>query len=1341
MDIYASKRKKALMLHYAGERVYEIYSTLSTPVHNATPVPDGGEQREAAVAVDEYEQAKTQLKAHFEPSKNTEYEEYVFRRAKQTADETLDSYAVRLRVLAQNCEFPDVDKAIKSHIIQSCTSTRLRRKGLRDYDMSLTQLLDFGRSLETSEAQAKEIESGPEANRKQANAIHKKMPRRWNGKPPKENKLRTGIKATPCRNCGGKYPHKQGRESCPAFGQKCLSCGKMNHYARCCLSTKDNKKKKVHYVEDKEKGSSSDDDYVFAVNKQTSSKQPTTTVTIGKTRVTVLIDSGASVNIMDERTYNTLHPKPTLHKDKTQIFTYASSTTLPIIGAFVSEVESKHKIVPESKFFVYRGRGHNSLLSYQTATELGLIEIINAVYPPDVRHITVADRLRQEYPEVFNGIGKLQNYQLKLHIDPTIPPRTQPHRRIPFHVRRQVESELQYLEQQDIIEKIDGPTPWVSPLVVVPKPKNPNAVRICVDMRAANQAISRERHVTPTVDEIIHDLNGAQIFSKLDLKSGYHQIELHPASRHITTFATHVGLRRYKRLSFGISSAAEIFQHIIEQVLDGIPGTRNISDDIIVFGRTQKEHDASLKAVLQRLKEKGLTVSPEKCVFNKSTLHFYGHVFSKEGVSPDPKKIQAIHNATPPANPAEVRSLLGMASYCARFVPDFSTVTAPLRELTKTDVDWTWRTPQQTALEELKKRMTSDAVIAYFDPSKKTEVVVDASPVGLGAVLVQKHKEESKVVAYASRSLTNTERRYSQFERETLAAAWGCEHFNLYLYGHPFTLVTDHKPLKQTWDNPRSKPSARIERWILRLQKYDFIMVHRPGPSNPADYMSRHPAPTENNSVPAASAAAEEYVHYVTANAVPKAMTLTELQDATQADPTLQAAVKLDETNKWYAYQETAYADGADLQMLKELYKVRHELSYNDTDKILLHGTRIVVPAALQERAVILAHVGHQGIVKTKALLREKVWFPGINQRVETLVKNCITCQASEHPKMNKEPLIMTELPQGPWEEVSADFCGPLPATDKYLLVIVDDYSRYPVVEMVTSTSATAVVPVVDKVFAMFGTPKVLKTDNGPPFNSAKFKEFANYLGFTHRKVTPYWPKANGEAERMMRTLNKVLRAAHQEQIPCKQAISSFLRNYRATPHTTTGVTPAEALLGRKLSGQIPSARHSKMNDDSRMRAKDKQEKERMKRNADKHARGQTDLQIGDFVLVQQPKQNKLTTPYKPKPCEVVSVKGTMITARGSQGELVTRNRSHFSKLPGSVPHLTQHTGTESDELDDELPSKPQLRYPPARTPAGQEARYVPRPKPLNVVNPRKNPVRTRKKPAYLSDFVSQLHG
>ncbi len=241
---------------------------------------------------------------------------------------------------------------------------------------------------------------------------------------------------------------------------------------------------------------------------------------------------------------------------------------------------------------------HGSLLSHTTASELGLIHV---VYSADILQptLSVADQLMLKYPNITKGIGKLKNIQIKLHIDDTVKPVIQPHRRIPFHIRKKVDKELQLLEDQGIIENVEGPTPWVSPIVAMPKPKNPEKIRICVDMRLPNQAVCRERHISPTVDDIIHDLNGAVMFSKLDLNSGYHQLELAPESRYITTFSTHVGLRRYTRLIFSISSAAEVFQNTIQQVLQGIPGVRNFSEDILVYGTTADAHNRSLEAVFQ----------------------------------------------------------------------------------------------------------------------------------------------------------------------------------------------------------------------------------------------------------------------------------------------------------------------------------------------------------------------------------------------------------------------------------------------------------------------------------------------------------------------------------------------------------------------------------------------------------------------------------------------------------------------------------------------------------------------------------------------------------------------
>ena len=282
-------------------------------------------------------------------------------------------------------------------------------------------------------------------------------------------------------------------------------------------------------------------------------------------------------------------------------------------------------------------------------------------------------------------------------------------------------------------------------------------------MRLPNRAIHRERHPSPTVDDIIHSLNGAKKFSKLDLRSGYHQLVLAPESRHITTFATHKGLKRYKRLNFGTSSAADIFQHTIQHALEGINGVLNISDDIIIFGKTTAEHDKALKEIFQRLSDKGLTLNPDKCVFDKENLDFFGYTFGPAGMKPDPKKVLAIQDATPPTNTAELRSFLGTVNYVSRFIYDFSTITAPLRALTRHGTKWQWTKQHQHAFDELKRRLTASPTMAYFDPAKDTELVVDASPVGLGAILTQKTSDSGKnIVAYASRSLSPVEQRYSQ---------------------------------------------------------------------------------------------------------------------------------------------------------------------------------------------------------------------------------------------------------------------------------------------------------------------------------------------------------------------------------------------------------------------------------------------------------------------------------------------------------------------------------------------------------------------------------------------------
>jgi len=358
-------------------------------------------------------------------------------------------------------------------------------------------------------------------------------------------------------------------------------------------------------------------------------------------------------------------------------------------------------------------------------------------------------------------------------------------------------------------------------------------------MREANKAIKREKHLMPTIDDLIADLNSATHSSKLDHSSGYHQLELSPESRFITTFSTHFGLRRCKRLRFRINAASEIFQESIKELLTGPPGSKNISDDIIVFGKEKDDHDRNLRDVLQ---DSNLHLNKDKCEFSKSEVSFYGHIFSSSGIKPDLKKAEAIHNASPPQNASDVKSLLGMTQYVSRFIPNYATITASLRFLTRQDTPWKWEQEEQKAVEELKEALIGGEVISYFDPQKQTEIIVDASPVGVGGLLVQ----EGKVLSYASRALSDVEGRYSQIEREMLAVVCTAEHFHLYVYGAHFTIITDHKPLIGIFSNHK-QASAGIERWKLLLMPYHCNLIYRPGKdaenSSPADFMCRHPCP------------------------------------------------------------------------------------------------------------------------------------------------------------------------------------------------------------------------------------------------------------------------------------------------------------------------------------------------------------------------------------------------------------------------------------------------------------------------------------------------------------------
>ena len=1344
------RQKKALLISTAGDVAWEKWRT-------CTPVEKGDDKA--------YKTAKETLSEYFDKKRDPDFEITKFRECTQKQEQSIDAYVTELRALTRHCGFGErVDNEIKLQIKLNCASSRLRRKAFAEPQWKLDDLLKYARALEISNKQASEVESSSN----NANTVKfTKARQATRGRQQRQHERRAPTSKTTkntCGHCGYEYPHPGGVESCPASKSTCRNCQRKGHYERMCRqkkttvtgiptqfsrpyqrnnngprrsanSTTFNNSDGQPTTEDVIPGTKStfsddsdDDDphFVYQAYGLTTNKLPKFEILIAGNTVTVTADTGSTCNIIDEETYqkineNYIKTKKTevkLSNTTQEIMTYNSNKPLPLLGKFKAHAESKDKVIVTT-FYVTKGNPGN-LLSFNSCLDLKLIQVSNSINHAYTSGSINTDQIVNKYPEILEErIGKLKDYEVKLHINPDVKAVAQPHRRIPFHLRDKVEAEIRQLLEADVIEKVEGPTPWVSPIVVTPKPKQPDKIRMCVDMRAANAAIERERYITPTVDDIIGQVHGSSIFSKLDLRAGYHQLPLAQESRYITTFATHTGLYRYKRLSFGINAAAETFQHTISLLLADIPGAINISDDIIVFGKTQQDHNETLDKVLKKVSDNRLTLNAKKCEFNKTSLEFFGFIFSDGGMKPDPKKVEDIQNLVPPTNTKELRSILGMTGYSSRFIQDYATITAPLRELTHKNSTWSWMTKHQKAFDTLKEKLQSAPALAYFDMLKSTEILVDASPVGLGAILTQKDGNgDSHVIAYGSRSLTKTEQNYSQTEREALAIVWGCEHYHLYCYGKPLTVYTDHKPLTSIFSNPLSRPTPRIERWSLRLQPYQPTILYAPGPDNPADYSSRHPR-KHTQTTSREEKVAEEYINFISQNATPIAIDLEEVKRETLNDHTLQRVIESIRNNNWH------HKDSQDIKLDNKVFKsfqtVKDELSVNAEGNLVLRGTRLVMPESLQNRSVDIAHEGHQGMAKTKAMIREKVWFPFIDTLIEDKINSCLACQAVTKQPI-REPLQMSRLPDEPWLEISADLCGPLPS-GQHLLVVIDDYSRFPEVEVVHSTSADAVIPHLDNIISRHQIPAKIRTDNGSPFNSESFSRYVQHMGIKHRKITPLWPEANGLCERFMRNIKRICTTAKVEHKNWRQELNIFLRNYRATPHSSTGVPPHTALYGRPMRTKLPEVPLN-LPKDKEMRIKDQRSKDVMKKYADQRRHTKpSSLRPDDEVLVHKGKahQRKTEPYYEPHPYTVIDKKGSMVTASDGQHS-ITRNSSMFKHVK-----LEASTNLENNDQDADIDI---LETSPAETPVNPDME--------RDTQERRYPLRTTRgqPPQALRDFV-----
>lgn len=1233
-EVTSAQKKRATLLHFGGTGLQEIYYNLP------------GAHAEATDGVDVFKIAVEKLDEFFLPKQNRVYERHMFRLIKQEEGEKFERFLVRLRKQANKCDFDKKDDHLIDQITEKCVSSELRKKILTIGDsITLEKIVTEANTLEIVNNQLENYGNKKEADQ-EVNAIFNK-----NKKDDTTQNKQSTYKKKSCGRCGSSR-HQSNDETCSARGKTCHSCGKIGHYRQYCKTlkgpmkrrneeertlrddtryarnnsqnAKDNKKRKIEV------------DYVFNVDDDA-----TVECSLGGIKTNMLVDSGCKVNLITKETWETLKSQGAkvenqIPKPNKILFAYGSDTPLDIKGSFETTIAIKNR-KENATVYVISG-GTRDLLGKETATSLGVLRIGVEV-----------NRISDNKP--VQPFPKLKDVLIQIPIDDTIKPVSQPYRRIPIPIEEKVQNKIQELLDRDIIEEVQGPSKWVSPMV--PILKESGDLRLCVDMRRANAAIMRENHPLPCMDHFLPKIGKAKYFSKLDIKDAFHQLELHPDSRHITTFITAKGLYQYKRLMFGVSCAPEIFQKTLENLLVKCDGVINFIDDILVFGDSETQHDMRLQKVLEILKESGMLLNEEKCIYKVQAVNFLGHELTPNGVRPLSKYIDSITNFRVPATIEELQSFLGLTNYLNKWIPNFATKTEPLKELLRkklgknTDISPYWLSAQDKAFRELKATLTHIQSLGYYDVHDKTQVIADASPVGLGAVLVQIDAKGPRIIAYGNRTLTECERKYSQTEKEALALVWSVEHFNIFLFGKQFDLITDHKPLEILFA-PKSKPCARIERWVLRLQSYKFTVIYKPGKTNIADPLSRLCVSNAKNE----SKGGDEYVHQIVEQARPKAIALREITEASINDKEIADVRKGVYEQDW---SETVKS-----------YKVfENELCFYGN--ILLRGNRIVIPQKLRKDVLDAAHEGHPGIVAMKGRLRSKVWWPRIDKDAENLVKSCKSCTLVGMPNP-PAPMKRRELPVAPWIDVAMDLLGPLPSHE-YLLVVVDYYSRYKEVKITKSITSSQIISLLKEIFSRLGYPVSITVDNGRQFVSEEFRTFCEECNIKIFNTVPYWPQQNGEVERQNRDILKRLKISHMEKQNIKESLWEYLTMYNSTPHTTTGKSPSELFFRRQNKDKIPSL-HGIDNEeiDMDVRDRDKIQKEKGKEYGDRKRRAvETILNEGDKVYIKNmEKSNKLSSEFNPTPHTVESSNHGDITVRNDQtGQTFRRNVVHLKKVEG----------------------------------------------------------------------------
>ena len=701
-------------------------------------------------------------------------------------------------------------------------------------------------------------------------------------------------------------------------------------------------------------------------------------------------------------------------------------------------------------------------------------------------------------------------------------------------------------------------SPWGAPVLFVKK--KDGSMRLCIDYRELNKVTIRNQYPLPRIDDLFDQLQGAKVFSKIDLRSGYHQLRVHDEDVPKTAFRTRYGHFEFLVMPFGLTNAPAAFMDLMNRIFRPYLDQFVIVfiDDILIYSGSGEEHAEHLRIILQTLREHRLHAKLSKCQFWLDSVAFLGHIVSVEGVSVDPQKVEAILNWKPPTSVTEIRSFLGLAGYYRKFVEGFSKIAAPLTRLTRKEESFLWSEACQKSFDELKRRLTSAPVLTLPSGQDGFAVYCDASRQGLGCVLMQ----NDKVIAYASRQLKKHEQNYPTHDLELAAVVFSLRIWRHYLYGVPCRIFTDYKSLQYLFT--QKELNMRQRRWIELIKDYECTIEYHPGKANVvADALSRRPMSS---------------LSHVRAVHLPRLIELRslgvrlELTDSGALLATFHVRPVLIDRIRELQIQ--------DPQIVKLKGEVesgqRGDLSLREDGTVVM-GQRLCVPDVgdvrreIMEEAHSSAYAMHPGSTKMYHTLKEHYWWKGMKRDIAEFVSRCLTCQQVKAEHQKPAGLLQSlPIPQWKWERITMDFVVGLPrcrSGHDTIWVIVDRLTKSAHFLPIRNTDSldTLAQLYVREIIRLHGTPVSIVSDRDPRFTSRFWPSLQNALGTKLHFSTAFHPQTDGQSERTIQTLEDMLRAcvlkfrgSWDTHLPLMEF--AYNNSYQAS----IGMAPYEALYGRK---------------------------------------------------------------------------------------------------------------------------------------------------------------------------------